>query len=289
MRVISIGGQVVTSLIGKDAFQECDMMGMTNPVTKHNFLDGFSGEWADWSASIRERRAICNRCIKDEKSDALTPKQVMAALNHVLDATDVVATGVGQHQMFATHYLYREHPRTFVTSGGAGTMGFGLPAAIGASVGAPEVTVFAVDGDGSLQMTIQELGTLATLSSKVVLLILDNGYLGMVRQWQELFHDRRYSQVKLPTSPDFVKIAEAYGIAGRFVDTSEALKEALAAAESSDKSMVLHIVVEPESNIEPMIPPGGKVTDFGGYCIAAPGQFFTESELAGAGKGEDEA
>ncbi len=243
-------------------------------------LDGFAGDWTEWTESITKRRIICNRCVKDKKTDILTPKDVMSALNKVLAPTDVVTTGVGQHQMFATHYLYRQLPRTFVTSGGAGTMGFGLPAAIGASVGAPDVTVFAVDGDGSLQMTIQELGTLATLEGKVALLILDNGYLGMVRQWQELFLDRRYSQVKLPRSPDFVKIAEAYGIAGRFVNTREGLADALAAIKAGDKSMVLHIAVEPESNIEPMIPPGGKVTDFGGYCIQTPGRFFSESELS---------
>ena len=111
-------------------------------------------------------------------------------------------------------------------------------------------------------MTIQELGTLATLDTKVVLLIIDNCYLGMVRQWQELFGDRRYSQVKLPPSPDFVKIAEAYGIEGRRILSMTELEEGIDTANSGSESMVLHIAVEPESNIEPMIPPGGRVTDF---------------------------
>ena len=243
-------------------------------------LEGFSGGWEDWTDDIAKRRQVCNRCIRDEKNGKLSPKDVMAALNKVMDPEDIVTTGVGQHQMFATHFLYRRHPRTFVTSGGAGTMGFGLPSAVGASVAAPDRIVWAVDGDGSLQMTIQELGTLSTLDSKVVVVLIDNGYLGMVRQWQELFYERRYSQVEIPRNPDFVKLAEAYGLEGRFIDSADALAAGFEAATKSDKSMLLHIVVEPEGNIEPMIPPGGKVSDFCGYCITSPGQFFTEDELA---------
>ena len=263
----------------------CDAKEALSSLLGH--LEGFEGEWADWTDAISRRRVICNKCVSDPKADSLSPKTVMAVLNKMVGPRDIVTTGVGQHQMFATHYLYRQHPRTFVTSGGAGTMGFGLPAAIGASIGAPDVTVYGIDGDGSLQMTIQELGTLATLTSKVVLIILDNGYLGMVRQWQELFLERRYSQVELPQSPDFVKIAEAYGLEGRFVEDAEGFEEALQAAKRCSGSMVIHAIVEKESNIEPMIPPGGKVTDFCGYCINKPGEFFTEAELS-RGEGEDD-
>jgi acetolactate synthase-1/2/3 large subunit len=242
-------------------------------------LEGFAGGWTDWMNNAVVKRGICNRCISDEPRRMIIPKYVMTALNRTIAPDDIVVTGVGQHQMFATHYLYRQRPRTFVTSGGAGTMGFGLPAAVGASLGAPEATVWCIDGDGSVQMTIQELGTLAALNTKVVLLILDNGYFGMVRQWQELFGDRRYSQVKLPPSPDFVSIAKSYGISGRRIEAPADLKGALETAKSAAESTVLHILIEPESNIEPMIPPGGGIRDFFGYCVKKPGQFFTEEQI----------
>jgi acetolactate synthase-1/2/3 large subunit len=203
---------------------------------------------------------------------------LMNAVNEVLADEDIVVTGVGQHQMFATHFLYRRNPRTFITSGGAGTMGFCLPAAIGAALGKPEVNVWAVDGDGSLQMTVQELGTLASSQAKVVIVLMDNGYLGMVRQWQELFHDHRYSSVELSDNPNFVKLAEAYGLEGRFVDDQAGLKEALAYARDAKHSVLIHVAVDKESNIKPMIPPGGKLTDSFGYCIEKPGLFFTAKE-----------
>jgi acetolactate synthase-1/2/3 large subunit len=204
----------------------------------------------------------------------------MEALNQVIDDEDIVVTGVGQHQMFASHYLYRRNPRTFVSSGGAGTMGFCLPAAIGAALATPERNIWAIDGDGSFQMTMQELGTLSATGAKVVILVVDNGYLGMVRQWQELFHERRYSEVRLDGSPDFVKIAEAFGIESERVATKADLNAALDRAKSAKSSMLIHIPVEQESNIMPMIPPGGNVSDFFGNCITEKGQFFSPAELA---------
>jgi acetolactate synthase-1/2/3 large subunit len=158
-------------------------------------------------------------------------------------------------------------------------MGFCLPAAIGAALAKPDVNVWAIDGDGSLQMTVQELGTLVSSKAKVIIVVMDNGYLGMVRQWQELFHDRRYSSVELSDNPDFVKLAEAYGLEGRFVDDEPGLQEALAHARDANHSVLIHVAVEKESNIKPMIPPGGKLTDYFGYCIEKPGLFFTEQEM----------
>ncbi len=243
-------------------------------------LEDFDGHdaWRDWSDKVKHFRKVCNNCIVDPDAEKLSPKMLMNAVNEVLADEDIVVTGVGQHQMFATHFLYRRNPRTFITSGGAGTMGFCLPAAIGAALGKPEVNVWAVDGDGSLQMTIQELGTLASSQAKVVIVLMDNGYLGMVRQWQELFHDRRYSSVELSDNPNFVKLAEAYGLEGRFVDDQTSLKEALAYARDAKHSVLIHVAVDKESNIKPMIPPGGKLTDSFGYCIEKPGLFFTAKE-----------
>jgi acetolactate synthase-1/2/3 large subunit len=251
-------------------------------------LETFEGQdaWRNWSDKIKHFREVCNNCITEPETKKLSPKMLMKAVNEVLADDDIVVTGVGQHQMFATHFLYRSNPRTFITSGGAGTMGFCLPAAIGAALAKPEVNVWAIDGDGSLQMTVQELGTLASSKAKVVIVLMDNGYLGMVRQWQELFHDRRYSSVELSDNPNFVKLAEAYGLEGRFVDGEPGLKEALAYARDAKHSVLIHVAVEKESNIKPMIPPGGKLTDSFGYCIEKPGLFFTKREMPEPAKGD---
>ena len=157
-------------------------------------------------------------------------------------------------------------------------MGFGLPSAIGAAVAKPGVNVWSVDGDGSFQMTLQELGTLANCGAKVIPIIVENGYLGMVRQWQELFSDRRYSGVDLSNNPSFVKLGEAYGIEGRFAPDMKSLREALAYARDAEHSVLIHAPVEEESNIMPMIPPGGKVSEFFGRCIVEQGTFVNEDE-----------
>ena len=245
-----------------------------------NELQGFKGDWENWSHKIENYVRLCNACLPDPPNKNIHPKELMDALNEVVADEDIVTTGVGQHQMFASHYLYRRLPRTFLTSGGSGTMGFGLPSAIGAAVAKPEVCVWNVDGDGSFQMTLQELGTLAACKAKVNIVIMDNGYLGMVRQWQELFHDRRYSAVELSNNPNFVKLAESYGIEGIFAEDADALKKALAYAKTSENSVLIHVPVVKESNIMPMIPPGGKVTDFIGHCIKEPGNFFREDETS---------
>ncbi len=235
--------------------------------------------WPKWSDKIKRYRSICNQCIESAAKARLLPKQLMGALNHVLADDDVVVTGVGQHQMFAAHYLYRSKPRTFITSGGAGTMGFGLPAAIGAAVGNPNSNTWLLDGDGSLQMTVQELGTLAAIDEKVIIVVMDNGYLGMVRQWQELFHDRRYSSVELNNNPDFVKLADAYGLEGRRADSMVELKEALSYARDAENSVLIHVPVEKESNIMPMVSPGASLADTFGECVKVKGEFFAKEEL----------
>ncbi len=242
-------------------------------------LEGFAGGWEGWTDGLAELSVVCNGCVPDPDAGLLTPKHVMNELNDVMLPEDIVTTSVGQHQMFAAHYLYRQRPRTFVTSGGAGTMGFGLPASVGASLAAPDVNVWAIDGDGSFQMTLQELGTMASSGVKVITVLIDNGYLGMVRQWQELFYDRRYSAVEMSESPDFLKIADAYGIEGRLVEDRLSLRKALAEAKTATGSVLIHVKVEKESNIQPMIPPGGRVTDFCGYCIEKPGEFFKAEEM----------
>lgn len=191
--------------------------------------------------------------------DPAKPQQVLQVLDQLFGSQTVIATDVGQHQMWAAHYLKRLEPRTWVSSCGLGTMGYGLPAAMGAALGlkGSRQTVL-ITGDGSLQMTLQELGTIAAEGLPVKIVILNNGYLGMVRQWQEMFHRERYHSVDLRMgSPDFVKLAEAYGIPGMRVDELQQLRGALTALHEYDGPMLLDVRVVEGENVFPIVPPGG--------------------------------
>lgn len=184
-------------------------------------------------------------------------------VNKVTEATGnkaICVTDVGQHQMMATRYFKYTQTRSMVTSGGLGTMGFGLPAGIGAKYGAPDRTVCIFVGDGGYQMTFQELGTIMEYDIDVKIILLNNNYLGMVRQWQELFFDERYSETHLK-NPDFIKIADAYNIKGRKVTDRKELDEAIAEMLSHKGAYLLEVVVETKGMVYPMIPSGGCVTD----------------------------
>ena len=189
------------------------------------------------------------------ESEGILPQYVVRKIYETTKGDAIITTGVGQNQMWAAqHYLY-DRPNTFVSSGGLGTMGFGLPAAIGAKIGCPNETVWCIDGDGSFQMTIQELATIAQERIAVKIAILNNGFLGMVRQWQELFYDKRYVATPL-SGPDFVKIAEAYGIAGVRVNNKIDIVPAIEKAMAEDGPFLVDFRVEPEENVYPMVPPG---------------------------------
>ncbi|HEY93586.1 MAG TPA: biosynthetic-type acetolactate synthase large subunit [Dehalococcoidia bacterium] len=189
------------------------------------------------------------------ESEEILPQYVVSKIYEATKGNAIVTTGVGQNQMWsAQHYLF-DRPNTFVSSGGLGTMGFGLPAAIGAKIGCPDETVWCIDGDGSFQMTIQELATIAQERIAVKIAILNNGFLGMVRQWQELFYDRRYVATPL-SGPDFVKVAEAYGIAGALVKNKIDVIPAIERAMAEDGPFLVDFRVEPEENVYPMVPPG---------------------------------
>ncbi len=221
-------------------------------------------EHKEWLARFRalEQEEI-KEVIHDElnpTSDIMTMGEAIRVINELTGGDAVVVTDVGQHQMVACRYAKFSKSKSSVTSGGLGTMGFGLPAAIGAWYGAPDRTVVAVIGDGGIQMTIQEFGTIMQFGAKVKILVLNNEFLGMVRQWQQLFHDRRYSFVNI-TSPDFVTVAKGYGIPGRSISDRKDLKQAMQEMIDYDGSYFLEVMVGKENNVFPMVPQGSSVSE----------------------------
>ena len=200
--------------------------------------------------------------VPDDPVGRPKPQQVLQALQRAFGTQNILCTDVGQHQMWAAHYCTRTEPRTWISSCGLGTMGFGLPAAIGAQIARPDKDVVVVSGDGSIQMCVQELGTIMAENLPVKIVVLNNGYLGMVRQWQEIFYKGRYSQVDLRSgTPDFVKLAEAYGIKGIRVDRLGDLESAMAAAKAHDGPVFVDAHCEAEENVFPIVPPGGANSD----------------------------
>jgi acetolactate synthase-1/2/3 large subunit len=193
----------------------------------------------------------------------LKPQYVLERFRDLLADRDVIyTTGVGQHQMWAAQWLRTDEPRRFITSAGLGTMGFGFPAAIGAKLGRPESIVIDIDGDGCFQMTLQELATAVIYEIPVIVCVMNNGWLGMVRQWQELFHGERFSQTHLlATVPDYKALAEAYGALGFKVDREEDVDAAIMAAVESGRPCVIDFRVDHEEKVYPMIPAGGGSDD----------------------------
>lgn len=217
-----------------------------------------------WLGRFREfHRQEEETCIIPELNptgETLSMGEVIKLLNELTDGDLVMVTDVGQHQMVACRYVKLNRTKSNITSGGLGTMGFALPAAIGAKFGAPERNVVAVIGDGGFQMTIQELGTVMQTQVGIKIIILNNNFLGMVRQWQQLFHDRRYSFVDI-TSPDFVQVAKGYHIDGRCVSKREELKNALTEMLDHKGPFVLEVMVGKENNVFPMVPQGCSVAE----------------------------
>jgi acetolactate synthase-1/2/3 large subunit len=216
---------------------------------------------------IREFRI----CDKEEYDKVIKPEtkpekgelkmgEVVRKVSDLTDGEAIVVTDVGQNQMYAARYYKFNHPNSLVTSGGMGTMGFGLPAGIGAKIGRPEKQVIAFMGDGGFQMTLQELGTVLHYSIGLKIVILNNTYLGMVRQWQEMFNDKRYASTEL-VNPDFSMIANAFGIPSRKVTKREELEESLKEMLDSKGPYLLNIIVEKQGNVFPMVEPGSSVSE----------------------------
>ncbi|NLK52064.1 MAG: biosynthetic-type acetolactate synthase large subunit [Syntrophomonadaceae bacterium] len=226
-----------------------------------------TGERAEWLDRVEQwKQEYPLHYTQDGEN--VKPQHVIEQIYEVTRGEAIITTEVGQNQMWAAQYYKFSQPRTMVTSGGLGTMGFGLPAAIGAQIGQPDKIVFGISGDGSFQMNSQEMATAVAYNLPVKVAILNNGYLGMVRQWQQLFYGGRYSQTDLlGVSPDFVKLAEAYGAVGIRVERPEEVRPALEKALSIPGPVLLDFVVDREENVFPMVPPGGSLDDMLGGCM----------------------
>lgn len=218
----------------------------------------------EWLQRFKEcENKETEKVINDELNPSaglITMGEVINTLNELTKGEAIIVTDVGQHQMVACRYAQMKHSKSNITSGGLGTMGFALPAAIGAKFGAPDRTVVAVIGDGGIQMTIQELGTIMQFKPDVKILILNNSFLGMVRQWQELFHQHRYSFVNI-TSPDFVQVAKGYYIDGQSISERNDLRTALQTMLNHEGSYLLEVKVGKENNVFPMVPQGRGVAE----------------------------
>ncbi|HZQ15221.1 MAG TPA: biosynthetic-type acetolactate synthase large subunit [Gaiellaceae bacterium] len=230
----------------------------------HAARDGAAPKHEPWLRQVEEwRQSFPYRYTKVD--GVLKPQTAIEALRDLaatIDGDVVWTTGVGQHQMWAMQYLVCDQPRSFITSGGLGTMGYGVPAAVGAKAARPDATVVCVDGDGCFQMTCQELATAALERLPIVTVVINNGWLGMVRQWQELFYAERFAQTHLTKQvPDYAQLAEAYGCAGFTVENEDELEGALAAAFDAGRSAVVDVRCDPEEKCFPMVPSGAASVD----------------------------
>ncbi|MGD1151466.1 MAG: biosynthetic-type acetolactate synthase large subunit [Syntrophales bacterium] len=195
------------------------------------------------------------------QTDKIKPQYVVETLYRLTEGKAIIATEVGQNQMWAAQFYHFDYPYSFISSGGLGTMGYGFPAAIGAQVARPDKVVVDIAGDGSIQMNIQELATAVNYDLPVKIVILNNGFLGMVRQWQELFYGKRYSHSNISNVPDFVKLAEAYGAVGLRATRPEEVEATLRKGLDTAKTVVMDFHVEPEEGVYPMVSPGAAISD----------------------------
>jgi acetolactate synthase-1/2/3 large subunit len=233
-------------------------------VAEYRALEADPARLSEWCERIEGWKAQHPLRYDDSADSEIKPQYLIEALYQATGGECVLSTDVGQHQMWAAQYFHFPEPRRWINSGGLGTMGFGLPAAIGAAIAQPDRPSVLITGDGSIQMNIQELGTARQFDVPVKIVIMNNGYLGMVRQWQELFWDGRYSQVDMGQWPDFVKLAEAYGCTGVRLTEKATLVDDLKAALAVEGPVVVDVRVTREESVYPMIAPGGPAREMVG-------------------------
>ena len=252
------------SQISKNVVADIPIVGQTKQVLEaliQEMKDKKLEDISKWWLQIEEWRKV-DSLAYSKLEGVIKPQSVIEALYEVTDGKAIVTSDVGQHQMWAAQYYLFDEPRQWINSGGLGTMGFGLPAAMGAKLAMPDRDVACVTGEGSIQMMLQELSTMLQYSTPVKIINLNNGYLGMVRQWQEFFYEKRYAMSYMDALPDFVKLAESYGHIGIKVEKEEDLKPALAEAfKQKDRTVFLDILTDPSENVFPMIPAGGAHCD----------------------------
>ncbi len=245
--------------IGKNVRVDVPIVGDVKAVLRGLNKLVISAEHTDWLHQIDDwRRERPSTVIRD--CNELLPQYVIRKIYEVTQGEAIIVTGVGQNQMWSAQHYWYNKPNSLISSGGLGTMGFELPAAMGAKVGRPDETVWCIAGDGGFQMTIQELATIVQEKVAVKIAIINNGYLGMVRQWQELFYGKRYVATPL-SCPDFVKIGEAYCIPALRVRHKEEVVPAIEQAMQHDGPFIIDFMVEPEENIYPMVPPGAALAE----------------------------
>ncbi|MGI8411170.1 MAG: thiamine pyrophosphate-dependent enzyme, partial [Solirubrobacteraceae bacterium] len=225
-------------------------------TAEYRALEADPGRLEEWCSRIRTWKERYPLSYEDSKDAEIKPQYMIQALYQATGGDAIITSDVGQHQMWAAQHFHFREPRRWINSGGLGTMGFGLPAAMGAKIGCPEQTVVCIAGDGSVQMNMQELATCSQEGIAIKVFIMNNGYLGMVRQWQELFWDKRYSQVDMGEWPDFVKVAEAYGATGVRLRDKHTLVDDMRAAIATDGPVLVDVRVTREENTYPMIPAG---------------------------------
>ncbi|MBF0389018.1 MAG: biosynthetic-type acetolactate synthase large subunit [Desulfamplus sp.] len=223
-------------------------------------IKGEQKERQEWLDQISQWRATSPQRY-EQVDNVIKPQYVIDRLHKLTDSNTIITTEVGQNQMWTAQYYHFERPNQFITSGGLGVMGFGLPAAIGAKAACPDKLVVCVAGDGSIQMNSQELMTAIESNLDVKIVILNNRYLGMVRQWQELFYDRRYSYTNMEQAPDFVKLAEAYGAVGIRTDRFDEVESVLKKGLESKGTVIMDFIVDREECVYPMVPAGGAITE----------------------------